>query len=87
MYHKNNHFIYTAIYFKYDNNVLPNITRILTTYLLKKENQNKIEIYLRNDIHIGLILERLSKVFKTKNKIDILQEIIQFVEVGKCKNI
>ena len=42
MYHKNNHFIYHVIYFKYDNNVLPNITRILTTYLLKKENQNKI---------------------------------------------
>lgn len=38
-------FIYNVINKKYQNNIIPNIPKLLVTYLLK--NPDKIELYLR----------------------------------------
>lgn len=85
MFNRDKHFIYMAIYCKYDNNVLPQIPRVLVSYLL--DNPGKIDFYLNKNIHIGMLLERLSTAFRTKEEINILEEIINYVEVELCRTI
>ena len=85
MLNRDRHFIYMAIYCKYDNNILPQIPRVLVSYLL--DNPGKIDFYLNKNIHVGMLLERLCKVFKEKEEINILEEIVQYVEVELCKTI
>ena len=85
MFNRDKHYLYMAIYCKYDNNILPQVPRVLVAYLL--DNPGKIDFYLNNKIHIGMILERLSNVFKEKEEINILEEIIEYVEVELCKII
>lgn len=83
MFNRDKHFLYMAIYCKYDNNILPQVPKVLVSYLL--DNPGKIDFYLNNKVHIGMILERLSNVFREKEEINILEEIIQYVEVELCK--
>ena len=83
MFNRDKHFLYMAIYCKYDNNILPQVPKVLVSYLL--DNPGKIDFYLNSKVHIGMILERLSNVFREKEEINILDEIIQYVEVELCK--
>ena len=83
MFNRDKHFLYMAIYCKYDNNILPQVPKLLVSYLL--DNPGKINFYLNSKVHIGMILERLSNVFREKEEINILEEIIQYVEVELCK--
>lgn len=83
MFNRDKHFLYMAIYCKYDNNILPQVPKVLVSYLL--DNPGKIDFYLNSKVHIGMILERLSNVFREKEEINILEEIIQYVEVELCK--
>lgn len=83
MFDKKRHALYMAIYFKYDNNLIPTIPKLLVSYLL--EYPSRINLYLNNHIHIGMILERLCLMYETKGDIDILEEIKQYVEVDLCK--
>lgn len=85
MFRKDRHALYMAIYFKYDNNLISSIPKLLVSYLL--EYPNKINLYLNNYIHIGIILERLCAIYQVKKDLDLLEEIIRFVEVDLCKNI
>lgn len=75
----NHHHIYVCIYTKYDNNILPQIPKMIVAYLL--ENPSKFGLYLNNRIHIGMILDKLATLFKDNQEIDILDEIIKLVEV------
>lgn len=83
MFNRDKHFLYMAIYCKYDNNILPQVPKVLVSYLL--DNPGKIDFYLNSKVHIGMILERLSNVFREKEEINILEEIIQYVEVELCR--
>lgn len=74
--------LYLCIYYKYDNNIIPNLPRIILTYLLN--NIDKVNLYMNRKIHVGMILEYLSK--KNLKEKEILNEIINYVEVI-CKNI
>ena len=76
-YDKLRHQIYLAVYYKYDNNIIPDHTRIISTYLLS--NPNKINLYINQNIHVGMILEYLAT--KDLKKINILEEVINYVEV------
>lgn len=78
MFNKNNHYIYTILFIKYDNDIMPDIPRVLVSYLI--QNPNKVEYYISSKVHIGKILERLSDVFKENKNVDILDEIINYVE-------
>lgn len=78
MFNKNNHYIYTILFIKYDNDIMPDIPRVLVSYLI--QNPDKVEYYISSKVHIGKILERLSDVFKENKNIDILDEIINYVE-------
>ncbi len=84
MFNKDRHALYMAIYFKYDNNLIPSIPKLLVSYLL--DHPNKISLYLNKYIHIGIILERLCAIYQVKQNLDLLEEIIKFVEVDLCKN-
>lgn len=76
-YDKLRHQIYLAVYCKYDNNIIPDLPRIISTYLLS--NPNKINLYINQNIHVGMILEYLAT--KDLKKINILEEVINYVEV------
>ena len=80
-YDKLRHQIYLSVYYKYDNNIIPTLPRIILTYLL--QNPHKVNLYINKDIHVGMILKHLSG--KSLEEKDILNEIIEFVEVI-CKN-
>lgn len=73
-----NHHIYICIYVKFDNNIIPCIPQLIVSYLL--DNPEKVDYYLNNKIHIGMILEHLSNMYRLKGNINILEEIIRFVE-------
>lgn len=80
---KLNHWLYVSLYFKYGNNVIPQIPRILLSYLIK--NPTKKDLYLNKNIKVEQILIILSDKYKDKrDETDILSEIIDFVEVRKC---
>lgn len=78
MFNKKNHYIYTIIYIKYDNDVMPEISRMIVSYLL--QNQDKVEYYISNKIHVGMILEHLSNKFRENHELDVQNEIINYVE-------
>lgn len=78
MLNKNNHLIYVAIYIKYDNNIIPQIPSLIVAYLL--EYPHKIDLYLNDKIHVGMLLDKLASSYKEKGNINILKEIISFVE-------
>ena len=79
------HKLYICIYFKYDNNVIPNLPRILVSYLLNYPD--KISIYLSKNLHVGMILNMLAIKYVTNPNMDILTEILQYVEVNQCMKI
>ena len=66
-------------------NSLKVIMFLLVSYLL--DNPGKIDFYLNKNIHVGMLLERLCKVFKEKEEINILEEIKSYVEVELCRTI
>lgn len=72
-------FIYNVINKKYQNNIIPNIPKLLVTYLLK--NPNKIELYLRKEITIDNLLNNI----KYDKKTNILEKISKFVEEDSWK--
>lgn len=72
-------FIYNVINKKYQNNIIPNIPKLLVTYLLK--NPNKIELYLRKEITIDNLLKNI----KYDKKTNILEKISKFVEEDSWK--
>lgn len=72
-------FIYNVINKKYQNNIIPNIPKLLVTYLLK--NPDKIELYLRKEITI----DNLLKSIKYDKKTNILEKISKFVEEDSWK--
>lgn len=76
---KNKLFIYNVINKKYQNNIIPNIPKLLVTYLLK--NPNKIELYLRKEITIDNLLKNI----KYDKKTNILEKISKFVEEDSWK--
>ncbi len=80
-YDKLRHQIYLSVYYKYDNNIIPTLPRIILTYLL--QNPQKINLYINKDIHVGMILSYLSG--KSLEEKAILKEIIEYVEVI-CRN-
>ena len=75
---KDNLFIYVCIYTKYDNIVLPRLAEQISAYLL--ENPEKIGYYLNPNIHVGMILQHLAKVFTKNPGANIFEEVIKFVE-------
>ena len=75
---KDNLFIYVCIYVKYDNKVMANLAGQIAAYLL--ENPDKIGYYLNPNIHVGMILKHLAKVFMEDGSANIFEEIIKFVE-------
>lgn len=72
-------FIYNVINKKYQNNIIPNIPKLLVTYLLK--NPDKIELYLRKEITIDNLLKNI----KYDKKTNILEKISKFVEEDSWK--
>lgn len=70
--------IYVFVGSKYKNNIIPELPRILTSYLLM--NPDKIAIYLNKDINVELFLNQLATNYSNDNSIDILEEIIRLVE-------
>ncbi len=82
---KRTHQIYVCLYFKYDNNIIPELPRILVSYLL--DYPDKISFYINNTIHVGMILYMLAIKYAANPNIDILEEIINYVEVNKCTKI
>lgn len=79
---KDNLFIYVCIYIKYDNKILPKLAEQISAYLL--ENPDKIGYYLNPNIHVGMILQHLAKVFAKNPGANIFEEVIKFVEGKKC---
>ena len=75
---KDNLFIYVCIYLKYDNLILPRLAEQITGYLL--ENPEKIGYYLNPNIHVGMILQHLAKVFTLDASVNIFEEVVKFVE-------
>ena len=82
---KRTHQLYVCLYFKYDNNIIPELPRILVSYLL--DHPEKISFYINKTIHVGMILYMLAIKYAENPNIDILEEIIQYVEVNKCMKI
>ncbi len=72
-------FTYNVINKKYQNNIIPNIPKLLVTYLLK--NPDKIELYLRKEITIDNLLKNI----KYDKKTNILEKISKFVEEDSWK--
>ena len=70
--------IYVFVESKYKNNIIPELPRILTSYLLM--NPDKIPIYLNKDMNVELILNQLATNYCNDNSIDILNEIVKLVE-------
>lgn len=81
-YDKLRHQIYLSVYYKYDNNIIPTLPRIILTYILN--NPQKANLYINKEIHVGMILNYLSG--KSLEEKDILNEIVEFVEVKHCRN-
>ena len=75
---KDNLFIYVCIYVKYDNMVMPNLAGQIAAYLL--ENPDKIGYYLNPNIHVGMILQHLARVFAKDMSVNPFEEVIKFVE-------
>lgn len=75
---ENNLQTYVFIEYKYKNNIIPELPRILTSYLLM--NPDKIPIYLNKDINVELILNQLATNYSNDDSIDILEEIVKLVE-------
>lgn len=75
---ENNLQTYVFIEYKYKNNIIPELPRILTSYLLM--NPDKIPIYLNKDINVELILNKLATNYSNDDSIDILEEIVKLVE-------
>ena len=69
---------YVFIQYKYKNNVIPELPRILISYLLM--NPDKIPIYINKDINVELILNQLATNYSNDCSMDILEEIIKLVE-------
>ncbi len=80
---KNNHLLYLSLFLKYNNNLIPDLPRILLSYIL--QNPDKRKTYLSDSISTELILAKIAEVFSKSKQIDVLNEIIKFVEVDKCK--
>lgn len=75
---ENNLQTYVFVEFKYKNNIIPELPRILTSYLLM--NPDKIPIYLNKDINVELILNQLATNYSNDDSMDILEEIVKLVE-------
>ena len=75
---KDNLFIYVCIYTKYDNLILPRLAEQITGYLLV--NPEKIGYYLNPNIHVGMILQHLARVFAKDMSVNPFEEVIKFVE-------
>lgn len=71
---------YVFIQYKYKNNVIPELPRILISYLLM--NPDKIPIYINKDINVELILNQLATNYSNDCSMDILEEIIKLVETN-----
>ena len=70
--------IYVFVYYKYKNNVIPELPRILTSYLLM--NPAKIPLYLNKNINVELILNQLAINYSNADSFDILEQIVKLVE-------
>lgn len=75
---KDNLFIYVCIYVKYDNVAMPDLAGQIAAYLL--ENPDKIGYYLNPNIHVGMILQHLARVFAKDMSVNPFEEVIKFVE-------
>lgn len=75
---KINHHTYMCIYAKYDNIIIPRIPKLVVGYLLK--HPEKIHYYLTNRFTIGDVLDVLFRKYLESNKVDILKEIVNYVE-------
>lgn len=71
---------YVFIQYKYKNNIIPELPRILISYLLM--NPEKISLYINNDINVELILNQLANNYSNNGSIDILEEIVKLVETN-----
>lgn len=69
---------YVFIQYKFKNNIIPELPRILTSYLLM--NPDKIHIYINKDVNVELILNQLATSYTNDGTIDILEEIKRLVE-------
>lgn len=71
---------YVFIQYKYKNNIIPELPRILISYLLM--NPEKISLYINKDINVELILNQLANNYSNNGSIDILEEIVKLVETN-----
>ncbi len=71
---------YVFIQYKYKNNIIPELPRILISYLLM--NPEKIPLYINKDINVELILNQLATNYSNDCSMDILEEIIKLVETN-----
>ncbi len=78
MKHSDRLFITNYINYNYQNNILPQIPKILTTYLLKNEDKQKY--YINNKTNINDLLYKISLKYKKNQDLDLLKTIIEIQE-------
>lgn len=76
--------IYIWIHYRYQNNILPIIPCLITTYIL--DNPNKLEIYLDKKLNVNKMLDYIASEYKNSKSNKILEMIIDYVE-GKPDGI
>ncbi len=66
------------IHNKYQNNIIPRIPELITTYLL--ENKDKLNLYFNKNITINELLNYISKEFKNNPNAKLIDLITSYVE-------
>lgn len=77
--------LYTSIYFKYDNPNMPNLPKVIVSYLL--DNPDKLGYYLTPKVHVGMLLDELARCYRQDSNYNLLEAIKTYMEVTICKTI
>ena len=75
---KDKHWIYIAAHNKYQNNILPQLSQLISIYLLM--NPDKANLYFQSKLSIDDILYCFFTKYKTDKDINILQTIVSIIE-------
>lgn len=70
--------IYVWTQARYENNLIPILPSIITGYLI--DNPGKIDYYFNKGKGLNDLLDYLSKRFKENQTINLLEEIINYME-------
>lgn len=70
--------IYVWTQARYKNNLIPILPSIITDYLI--DNPSKIDYYFNKGKGLNDLLDYLSKRFKENQTINLLEEIINYME-------